>query len=136
MFMRKGLVSSTRKNVVLATVAAVALTAAGPSFAASPAKAAATAHRATDFSSARRYHHRGGGSAAGLAAFAGVVGAIGGIAAAQSRRDAYDYDYGGPAYYSGGPAYYGNQGYRYPAPYGGGYGGSNFVDPGGNIIPY
>jgi hypothetical protein len=51
-----------------------------------------------------------------LAAFAGVVGTIGAIAASRDRSDYYD---GGPGYYGGGPAYYGSPGYGY---YGGGYG--------------
>lgn len=95
---------------------------------------------ATDFSAARRhYHHyRGSGQAAAMAAFAGMVGIIGGIAAANARADAYDE---GPVYYGPPPAYYG--GATYGAPYGGapasgtyGYGGGTYVDPGGNTIPY
>src|SRR6185436_13249835 len=75
----------------------------------------------TDFSARRRYY-RGGGNAAGLAAFAGIVGTIGAIAASQNRRDYYydsapAYYGGGPAYYDGGPAYYGGG----PAYYGNGY---------------
>jgi hypothetical protein len=88
---------------------------------------------ATDFSSARRRHYRGGGNAAGLAAFGAIVGTIGVIAASQSRRDYYDNGpgygyygggpaYGGPAYYGGGPAYYGGGPYR---GYGGGHGYDN-----------
>lgn len=76
-----------------------------------------------------------------MSAFAGMVGVIGGIAAANARADAYDDGYG-PAYYGPPPAYYG--GTSYAAPYGGGppaygnygYGGGTYVDPGGNIIPY
>jgi hypothetical protein len=55
-----------------------------------------------------------------MAAFAGIVGTIGAIAAAQERRDYY-YD-GGPAYYGGGPAYYGAPAYGY-------YGGYGAPDP-------
>jgi hypothetical protein len=61
-----------------------------------------------------------------LAAFAGIVGTIGAIAAAQERRDYYEGGYygGGPAYYGGGPAYYGGGPAYYEAPaYGGYYGG-------------
>lgn len=138
MLTHKGFKSSTGRSVVLATVAAVALTAAGPSFAASPAPAGkvVSAHAITDFSSQRRhYRHRGGGNAAAAAAFAGIIGTVGAIAASQARRDAY-YDYG-PGYYAP-PAYY-YSGPRYTSPYGGAYGyggGGNYLDPGGNIVPY
>lgn len=139
MLTRKGFKSSTGRSVVLATVAAMALTAAGPSFAASPVRAGkvVSAHAITDFSAQRRhYRHRGGGNAAAVAAFAGVLGTVGAIAASQAHRDAY-YDYG-PGYYGPPPVYYGAP--RYPSPYGGagsyGYGGGSYLDPGGNIIPY
>ena len=61
-----------------------------------------------------RWHGGGwhGGGPAAAAAIAGVVGT--GLAIAASR-DAYAYDYGGPAYYGGGPVYYGGG----PAYYGG-----------------
>jgi hypothetical protein len=59
-----------------------------------------------------------------MAAFAGIVGTIGGIAATQERRDAYYY--GGPAYY-GGPVYYGGPAY-YAAPGYGYYGGYDMYD--------
>ena len=114
------------RGVALATVAALALTAVGPSAAmAGGAPAGLSAHHATsgntDISAARRRHyHGGGGGAAAMAAFAGIVGTIGGIAAAQERRDSY-YD-GGPGYYGGGPAYYGSPGYGY-------YGGYGAPDP-------
>jgi hypothetical protein len=118
MFARKGLFSSIGRAAVMATVAAVALTAVEPSLALArsaatgkgPSAAAATSG-ATDFSARRRYY-RGGGAAA-AAAFAGIVGTGLAIAAAQNRRDYYDsYGYygGAPAYYGGNP-YYG--GYRY-----------------------
>ena len=138
MLTRKGFKSSTGRSVVLATVAAMALTAAGPSFAASPVRAGkvVSAHAITDFSAQRRhYRHRGGGNAAAAAAFAGIIGTVGAIAASQARRDAY-YDYG-PGYYAP-PAYY-YSGPRYTSPYGGAYGyggGGNYLDPGGNIVPY
>ena len=140
MLTRKGFKSSTGRSVVLATVAAVALTAAGPSFAASPVRAtgAASTHAITDVSAQRRHHyrHHGGGNAAAAAAFAGIIGTVGAIAASQANRDAY-YDYG-PGYYGPPPVYYGAP--RYPSPYGGagsyGYGGGSYLDPGANIIPY
>jgi hypothetical protein len=137
MLTRKGFKSSSGRSVVLAAVAATALTAAGPAFAASPATAG-SASTITDFSAARRHHHHGGGGAAAAAAFAGIVGtAVGAIAAANARDSYYD----GPGYYAPAPAYY-YGGPRYASPYGGGGygygygGGGSYVDPGGNIIPY
>jgi len=119
----KRVFSSFGRGAALATVAAVALAAVAPSAAvagqAKPVSVLTVDHGTggnTDIS-ARRRHYRGGGSAAGIAAFAGIVGTIGAIAAAQERRDYY-YD-GGPAYYGGGPAYYDAPPYGY---YGGGYG--------------
>jgi len=106
----KKLVFSTWRAAMVATVAAVALTAVEPSLAraGSAGKGLSTAtgsSDATDFSARRRYY-RGGGGAAAAAAFAGIVGTGIAIAAAQNRRD--DYYYGGaPAYYGGGPVYYG-----------------------------
>jgi hypothetical protein len=133
----------TRRSVygraaVMATIAAVALTAVEPS----PAKAesapsgkglsATATSDATDFSAGRRYY-RGGGGAAAAAAFAGIVGTGLAIAATQNRRayydDSYGYYGGGPAYYGGGPAYYGGG----PAYYGGGpdyYGGGPYYSGG------
>jgi len=111
----------TGRIVVLTTVAAVALTAAGPSFAGSSApvssgiSATGSSSEVTDFSAARRHHrhYRRGGDAAAAAAFAGIIGTVGAIAANQARRDAY-YDYG-PGYY--GPRYYGPpRGYYYGGP--------------------
>jgi hypothetical protein len=110
------------RAAVLATVAAVALTAVQPTLAfagaassnhvsAAPLKDAGP----TDLSARRRYHHyrghyRGGGGAAAAAAFAGIVGTGLAIAAEQNRRsyyeDHYGY-YGHPGYYSPGPYYYG-----------------------------
>src|SRR5712672_1124293 len=119
MFARKALFSSLGRAAMVATVAAVALTAVEPSLAraGSAGKGLSTAtgsSDATDFSARRRYY-RGGGGAAAAAAFAGIVGTGIAIAASQNRRD--DYYYGGaPAYYGGDP-YYGSQPY-----YGGGYG--------------
>src|SRR5712671_3939919 len=119
MFARKALFSSLGRTAMVATVAAVALTAVEPSLARAGSAGqglltATGSSDATDFSARRRYY-RGGGGAAAAAAFAGIVGTGIAIAASQNRRD--DYYYGGaPAYYGGDP-YYGSQPY-----YGGGYG--------------
>jgi len=126
MFARKGLFSAHGRAAVMATVAAMALTAVEPSLAlAGPApsgkglSAATATSDATDFSARRRYY-RGGGAAA-AAAFAGIIGTGLAIAAAQNRRayygDSYGYYGGGPVYYGGGPVYYGGGPYYY-----GGYG--------------
>jgi hypothetical protein len=97
MLARKGMFSSVGRPVVIAAVAALALSAVAPTAA-----------------SARPFHRGFGGGAAAAAAFAGVVGT--GLAIAASRNGYYDsYDgyygpapvYGGPVYYGGGPAYYG-----------------------------
>ncbi len=129
MFARKGLFSSMGRTAVMATVAAMALTAVEPSLALAgsaqagkgPSATAATSG-ATDFSAARRY--RGGGGAAAAGAFAAIVGTGLAIAATQNRRAYYDDYNGGPAYYGGGPVYYGGG----PGYYGGGpgYGGYNY----------
>src|SRR5258705_12115260 len=110
MFARKGVFRAHGRAAVMATVAAVALTAVEPSLAlAGPApsgkvlSAATATSGATDFSARRRYY-RGNGAAA-AAAFAGIVGTGLAIAAAQNRY--YDDYYGGPVYYGGGPVYYG-----------------------------
>src|SRR5712691_7232093 len=107
MFARKGVFSAHGRAAVMATVAAVALTAVEPSLAlAGPApsgkglSAAIPTSDATDFSARRRFY-RGGGGAAAAAAFAGIVGTGLAIAAAQNRRAYYD------EYYGGGPVYYG-----------------------------
>jgi hypothetical protein len=118
--------SSIGRAAVMATVAAVALTAFEPSLAlagSAPSgkglKAPAVTGDATDFSARRRYY-RGGGGAAAAAAFAGIVGTGLAIAAAQNRRDYYDGYYGGPVYYGGGP-YYGGYPYYGGNPYYGGH---------------
>ena len=129
MFARKAVFSSIGRAAVMATVAAVALTAVEPTLAQAGSAqardgvtATAPASGATDFSARRRYY-RGGGGAAAAAAFAGIVGTGLAIAATQDRRayygDSYGY-YGDPApvYYGGGPAYYGGD------PYYGSYGSS------------
>ena len=105
MFTRKGSFSRFGRAAIMATVAAVALTAIEPTLA----------------QAAGRRHYHGGGGGAAAAAFAGIVGTGLAIAATQNRRaynDSYDYYGGGPAYYDGGPAYYGG------GPYYGGYGSS------------
>ena len=112
MFTRKAVFSAHGRAAVIATIAAVAVTAVEPSLAlAGPApsgkglSAATATSDATDFSACR-----GGGGAA--AAFAGIVGTGLAIAAAQSRPAYYGY-YGGPAYYGGDPYYYGGGPYYY-----------------------
>jgi hypothetical protein len=121
MFTQKGLFWSIGRATVMATVAAVALTAIGPSLAlAAPAgkgrPAVAATHDITDFSSRGRIYRGRGGGAAAAAAFAGIVGTGLAIAASQNAY-AYDDGYyggGGPVYYGGGPYYggYGGYGYR------------------------
>jgi hypothetical protein len=115
----KRVFASFGRSAALAVVAVMTLSAVEPSAASAasgkPTMSVDCASGSTDISAARRRHYRGGNTAA-LAAFAGVVGTIGAIAASQERRNYYD---GGPGYYGGGPAYYGSPGYGY---YGGGYG--------------
>ena len=120
MLMRKGVFSG--RAAVMATVAAVAVTAfepspalAGPAPSGKGLSAATPTSDATDFSARRRFY-RGGGGAAAAAAFAGIVGTGLAIAAAQNRPayyygDSYGYYGGGPVYYGGGPYYYGGYGY-------------------------
>jgi hypothetical protein len=113
MFTRKAVFSSIGRAAIMATVAAMALTAFEPSLAfAGPAPSgkglstAAPTSGATDISARRRYYRGGGAAAAG--AFAAIVGTGIAIAASQNRRDYYDGYYGGgPVYYGGGPVYYG-----------------------------
>ncbi len=127
MFARKILQSSISRAAVVATVAAMALTALQPTTARAGSASAgqglstAATSDATDFSARRRYYRGGGGGAAAAAAFAGIVGTGIAIAASQNRRDYYydrgpGYYGGGPVYYGGGRPYYGHQPY-----YGGGY---------------
>jgi hypothetical protein len=129
-------VTSAMGIPVMATVAAIALTAVEPTLAqagsapAGKGLSAAATSGATDFSARRRYYRGGGGAAA--AAFAGIVGTGLAIAATQNRRAYYDESYGyydggpvygtSPYYYGGGP-YYG--GYR-SRPYYGGYANPNW----------
>src|SRR5260370_41407048 len=113
---RKGVFSSIGRGAVMATAAAVALTAIEPSVAlagSAPSGKGMSAARgtsdATDFSARSRYYRGGGGAAA--AAFAGIVGTGLAIAATQNRRAYYDDYYGGgPVYYGGGPVFIGKKG--------------------------
>jgi hypothetical protein len=119
MFTRKGVFSVHGRAAVMATIAAVAVTAVEPPLALAGAApsgkglSATPTSDATDFSARRRFY-RGGGGAAAAAAFAGIVGTGLAIAAAQNSRayygDSYGYYGGGPVYYGGGP-YYGGYGY-------------------------
>jgi hypothetical protein len=129
MFARKGLFSSIGRGAVMATVAALALTAVEPTLAlagSAPAakglSAARPASGATDISARRRFYRGGGGGAAAIGAFAAIVGTGVAIAASQNRDDYY----GGPGYYGGGPGYgyYGGGPVYYGGgdPYYGGYG--------------
>jgi hypothetical protein len=135
MFARKTGFSSIGRATVMASVAALALTAVEPALARAGslpsgkgASVAVATSGATDISARRR--HYGGGGAAAAAAFAGIVGAGLAIAAAQNRRAYYDDYYGGgPVYYGGGPYYYGGGPYYY----GGGYYGGG-PDP--STLPY
>jgi len=126
MFARNGVFSSFGRAAVVATVAAIALTAAEPSIAnagSSPAgKGLYEAKSAVTDVSARRRYYRGGGGAAAAAAFAGIVGTGLAIAASQNRRSYYDDYYDAPRYYAPAPYYYGGYGSG-PASYGeyGGY---------------
>ena len=90
---RIGIFRLTGRAAILATVAAVALSTVAPTGVnAAPAASGASQHgtsTATDISSAGRRHSRGGGNAAGLAAFGAIVGTIGAIAASQNRHDYY-----------------------------------------------
>ncbi|MDO9560123.1 MAG: hypothetical protein Q7J60_00730 [Bradyrhizobium sp.] len=126
MFARKALFSSVSRALVVATIAAVAVTAFEPSTAragsapAGQGLSTAVASDATDFSARRRHARRGGGNAAAAAAFVGIVGTGLAIAATQNRRHYY-YDRG-PTYYGGGPVYYGGgQPYYGGGHYRGGY---------------
>lgn len=119
MFAQRGTFSRFGRATVMATVAAIALTAVEPALA-GPEPAPQGVSKTTDAGltdvSARRRHYRGGGGgAAAAAAFAGIVGTGLAIAAAQNRRAYYDDYYGRPAYYGPGPYYYGG------GPYYGGY---------------
>jgi hypothetical protein len=74
---------------------------------------------ATDADARQLRWHGGGWHGGGPAAAAAIAGAVGTGLAIAASRDAYAYDYGGPAYYGGGPVYYG--GPAYSGYYGNGY---------------
>ena len=116
MFARKRAFALAGRSAVIATVAALALSAVEPSAA---------------FAGAR-YRH--GGGAAAAAAFAGIVGTGVAIAAAQNRAAYYDDYYGGgPAYYAPAPVVvvpYGGYGY------GGGYDPAYGPNHWGADVPY
>ena len=114
--------SSTKRPVLLATLAALVLNLAEPPFAAAGQPAAtakgvsaSASSDATDFSAAKRRRRYNNGSRAAGLAFMGIVGTIAGIAAEQQRRDDYNNYYNNgygyaPGYYGGGP-YYGRRYY-------------------------
>jgi hypothetical protein len=102
-----------KSALICATAIAIALT----SFDLRPAAAAdgaGIAQQSTDVSAARKRRGYRGNPAVPLAAFGAVMGVVGGIAAANSRRDYY---YGAPAYDYGPPAqtYYERPVYQRPA---------------------
>jgi len=108
--------SSLKSTLVVATALAMALTGLDlrPATAA-PADLPAIVKQnagAIEFSSARKRRRHRGNSAVPLAAFGAIIGTIGGIAAAQQRRDYYERYYDGP--YQGGYVY--EQPYVAPAP--------------------
>lgn len=102
---------TTKSMLVAATAIAIALT----SFDLRPAAAApqglVIAQGATDVSAARKRRVYRTNPAVPLAAFGAVMGVIGGIAAAERRRD-YERHY----YYEEPQAYYGGPAYGYQAP--------------------
>jgi hypothetical protein len=109
--------SSFKSTFVLTTALAIALTSLDlrPA-AATPESGPAIVKQnagADEFGAARkRRRGRGGNPAIPLAAFGAIIGTIGGIAAAQQRRDYYERYYDGP--YRGGYVY--EQPYVAPAP--------------------
>jgi hypothetical protein len=123
MLTRKTYLSSTKRAVLLASLAALVLTLADPPFAsagqpAAKGVSASASSDATDFSAAKRRRTvRRGGNAAGLAFMGMAIGTIAGIAAQQQRQDYYNNYYNNgygypPGYYGGGP-YYGPRYYGY-----------------------
>jgi hypothetical protein len=118
----KELLSSARRSIAVAIIAASVLTTSESPLTAAPAahdrqdiSAATASNDNTDFSARRRHrHYRHRGNAAGLAFMGFAIGTIAGAVAAQRRRDdCYDYGYCGPRYYYGGGPYYGRR-YYYP----------------------
>jgi hypothetical protein len=119
---RKGLFSSIGHAVVIATFAAVTLTAVVPAVAETGAAGkglsrAPAPRDDTDFSARRRYHHGGGGAAAG--AFAAVAGTGLAVAASQNRGAYAD----GNGNWECSPLHCGPR--YYPGDSGYGYGGSS-----------
>jgi hypothetical protein len=107
--------SSLKSTLVLTTALAIALTSLDlrPA-AAMPESGPAIVKQnggAFEFGAARKRRYRGN-PAIPLAAFGAIIGTIGGIAAAQQRRDYYERQYDGPYY--GGHVYH--QPYAAPAP--------------------
>ena len=117
MSIRKRAFSLAGRSAVIATVAALALSALAPSSA---------------LAGARHWH---GGGPAAAAAFAGIIGTGVAIAAAQNRAAYYDDYYGGgPVYYAPAPVVvvpYGGYGY-----YGGGYDPAYGPNHWGADVPY
>lgn len=127
MLTRKPIASSLKRAALLTTAAALAITMAQPSMAASLEAKSPTAVSAhigtsdvTDFSAQRRRYSRGGGGYGGAAAAAAVAGIVGTAIIASQADRGYGYGYGNPydsyAYsggpvYDGGGGYYGNPGY-------------------------
>jgi hypothetical protein len=105
------MLSSFKSTLVLTTALAIALTSLDlrPAAAAPESGPAIAKQNAgtSEFSAARkRRRGRGVNPAIPLAAFGAIIGTIGGIAAAQQRRDYYERYYDGP--------YQGPYGYRGP----------------------
>jgi hypothetical protein len=108
--------SSFKSTFVLTTAIAIALT----SLDLRPAAATPESGPAIvkqnggefEFGAARKRRRYRGNPAIPLAAFGAIIGTIGGIAAAQQRRDYYERQYDGPYY--GGHVYH--QPYAAPAP--------------------
>jgi hypothetical protein len=94
MFKRQGMASRAGKCIVMATIAALAVTSS-----LTPSAAASARHY--------RHHYRGDGGRAAAAFMGTAFGIIGGAIAAQQRRDYYE-NYGyGPGYGYYGRPYYG-----------------------------
>ena len=126
MSIRRGLVASAGRTVVLTAIAALMLTTSETSLSAAPVSRLSPGISTTTGSGditdvsarCRHRHYRGGGAAAGAAFMGMAIGAIAGAVAAQQRRDEYYY-YSGPGYYgySSGPGYSYGPGYYAPRPH-------------------
>lgn len=111
--------SARTRALLLASIAALVMT----SFDANAAPAAAQSAGATsqqlvpadgaEFGARKRWRAGRGNSAAGLAMMGMMIGAVGGIIAAQQRREAYEAAYARQVY----PAYGGGYAYAHPQPY-------------------